>query len=368
VRRAITTSAVLALLAAIGCSDRSTPDRASDAPVEYLLGSAAALRSLPDSGAAWEDVVRAADEELVVDLADQDVLSSGALAAGLVFARTGDEAYRTRVESALARLPGTEVGGRTLSLGRQLAGWILAADLVGYRDPVFVAWVREVRASEIGGHSRWRSLVETHEETASNWGALAGASRLAASLYLGDEADVDRATEVLRGWLGEADAWPALPVGAPADEAGFLPTLDFDESWACGYPAWTPVVAGCDERDGALVEDISRGDPHPRATTPGLRYSWEAMQGAVLQAILLAADGRPEVWSWGDEALRRAGAFIEANGGLDEGPFDPIHHWVPWALVAVYRSDVTPEDGAGGGRSFGFADWLGPVLAASADP
>ncbi len=100
---------------------------------DYLVGSRAGLLALPTSGAAWNTVLSNARLALVPNLADQDNLSpANAVAAGLVYARTGMAAYRDKVVTALRKLPGTEVTARTLSIGRQMAGWIMAADLVGY--------------------------------------------------------------------------------------------------------------------------------------------------------------------------------------------------------------------------------------------
>src|SRR6185436_2024774 len=76
----------------------------------------------------------------------------------------------------------------TLSLGRQLMAYVLAADfahLTGTADATFRSWLSSVRTKIIGGHSKWDSLYHTHIRSANNWGAFAGASRIAASLYLG---------------------------------------------------------------------------------------------------------------------------------------------------------------------------------------
>jgi len=323
-----------------------------------LVVSADELAGLPASGPAWASLRAVADQPIVSNLADQDSRADVvALAAGLVFARTGDAAYRVKVIEALKAVPGTEVGGRTLSLGRQLAGWVMAADLVGYRDPAFMSWLAAVRTSDIGNHGRWVTLTQTHEETSSNWGTFAGASRLAASLYLGDAADVARVAVVFKGWLGDRGAY-----------AGFVPTADFDPSWACGHPQWVPVnPAGCGDRDGALVEDISRGDPYPNPTSTGLSYSWEALQGAVLQAVLLARHGYPDVWQWQDQALRRATAFMAAHGGFLDTNFHPINHWVPWVIDQAYGTRWATNP-AGAGRQFGFTDWLTTTGAGTGTP
>lgn len=361
---------MLAALVALAVAVTSlvVPAGSATASRTYLLTTSDELASLPTSGAAWTSLVDRANQPLVPDLGDQNNKSPAyAVAAALVYARTGDDAYRAKVANALAGLPGTEhnAGARTLSVGRQLAGWVLAADLIGYRDASFVSWVSSIRTATIGGHSRWTTLRQTHETTSSNWGAFAGASRIAASLYLGDTADVAEAAKVFRGWLGDGAAWPTLAVGQSG--TGFAPTADFDPSWACAYPGWQPTNGGCGDRTGALVEDISRGDAYPNATEIGLSYSWESLQGATLQAILLGRNGYPDVWTWQDRALGRAVDFLATHGGLEGTNFNGINHWVTQATDQVYGTSYS-RHAAGNGRNFGYTDWLRVTPSGSAAP
>ena len=51
------------------------------------------------------------------------------LAKALVHARTGDAALRDEVIDACMAAIGTEAGGRTLALGRNLLGYVIAAEL-----------------------------------------------------------------------------------------------------------------------------------------------------------------------------------------------------------------------------------------------
>lgn len=44
---------------------------------------------------------------------------------------TGTQSYRTDVINACMDAIGTESGGRTLALGRELGAYVIAADLVG---------------------------------------------------------------------------------------------------------------------------------------------------------------------------------------------------------------------------------------------
>ena len=84
-------------------------------------------------------------------------------------------------------------GQAILSIGRQLTAYVLAADfagLSGTADTTFRAWLTTIRTRDVGGHAVWRSLSGPQADSANNWGAYAGASRIAASLYLGDTHDV----------------------------------------------------------------------------------------------------------------------------------------------------------------------------------
>ncbi len=313
-----------------------------------ILMSAGGLASRPTTGPAWDAVVKAAaDRSGGVDLADQDnTHAARTLAAALVYARTGDAASRDQVGAVLRQLPGASLSGaRVLSVGRQLAGYAIAADLVGYRDPTFTRWIGGMRTKDIGNHGRWTTLSGTSENTANNWGTWAMSTRVAISAYLGDTADLERAATVFRGFTGDRSAY-----------AGFQPTGDFDAAWACGE-LWVPInPAGCGARSGALVEDISRSSG-TTADRTGLTYSWEALGGATLTARLLQQAGWTDVWQWGDNALLRAAEFLHDHGGY--APRYRANQYIPHEINTAYGATLGPVAAPGHGRQFGFTDWLG---------
>jgi hypothetical protein len=336
-------------------------------PVDrFLVADREAIMALPTSGSAWRSVVDNAAKPLVPDLSDQNSMSASyAVAAGLVHVRTGDTAMRDKVVAALRVLPGTELRSpNILSVGRQMAGWIIAADLVGYRDPVFASWVSELRTKNIGGHGRWYAITRTHENSAS-WGTSSGMSRIAMSAYLGDTADVARAALLLRAYTGEDhEAWPGLP--AKQNAGGFERTGAFDESWAGKLDHWVPINGYRNtkpELDGALIESISRSQTsYPEAPDhTGLAYSWELMAGLVMQAQLLSRQGYPDVWSWGDDALRRATDYLHRAGGFSDKNLTSPGRFVPWLIDAAYGTAYADRP-AGNGRAFGYTDWLAPTL------
>ena len=85
------------------------------------------------TGSAWSNLKSYADSSAgSPDIQNQDSANDiHILAKALVYARTGDATYRTAVVTGLKAVVGTEDGGRTLALARNLPGYVIAADLVG---------------------------------------------------------------------------------------------------------------------------------------------------------------------------------------------------------------------------------------------
>jgi hypothetical protein len=64
-----------------------------------------------------------------------------------------------------------------------------------------------------------KTLINTHEIRPNNWGTHAGASRVATDLYLGDKADLAKAAQVFKGWLGDRSAYAGFTYGDLAWQA-----------------------------------------------------------------------------------------------------------------------------------------------------
>ena len=310
--------------------------------------SAGSVKALPTSGAAWTALKSQADKPLgTPNISDQNENTDiYVLAAGLVYARTGVEAYRTKAIAAIKAAVGTERGGRTLALGRNLPGYILAADLVdlpgvepAFNEGTFKPWLRSLLSETLDG----LTLRSTHELRPNNWGTHAGASRVAIALYLGDKAELARAATVFHGWLGDRSAYAGFKFG--------------DLSWQCD--AAKPVAvnpAGCTNSghaiDGALPDEMRRGGTFAWPPAP-TGYAWEGMQGAVLQAELLHRAGY-DAWAWEDKALLRAARFLYGIGW----PADSNDEWQPWLIDARYGTSYRTAAPANVGKNFGWTDWL----------
>jgi hypothetical protein len=313
--------------------------------------SYAEIAKLPMSGKAWDKVKAAADGWVgTPNIADQDSKHDvNTLAIALVYARTGNPAYRTKAATAIMSAVGTEAGGRTLALSRNLVSYVIAADLIDLRtfdatqEQKFRTWLTAVRNETLDG----KTLISTHEIRPNNWGTHAGASRIAVAMYLNDTVDLERAARVFKGWLGDRTAYSGFEYG--------------DLSWQMDpkNPVGVNPVGATKEGhsiDGALPDDMRRGCSFKwQPCTTG--YAWEAMQGAVVEAQLLARAGY-DAWNWGDKGIARATMFLyklNQEVGSDWWATGD-DAWQPWIINKAYHANF-PTTAAKPGKNMAWTDW-----------
>jgi hypothetical protein len=208
---------------------------------------------------------------------------------------------------------------------------------------------------------------------------VAGASRIAIDMYLNTPAalqDLKDAKKVLHAWLGNTTQHSGFDFG------GGNPPPPRDNSWQsttdpAQYRGISPVgsVLGVsDDADGLMPDDQRRvgdepccnpvGDVNP--SYPGCwgvrtNYTWEALQGAVMQAHLLARCGYP-AFSWESAALKRAitwhydiYGFPPETTGCGSSQSDDT--WVPHITDKYYGTTRGSVLGGTPGKNCGFADW-----------
>jgi Alginate lyase len=358
-----TGAAVLALLGAAVLAGWP-PDRSHaspDAATRAIWISRSQLAKLPTRGRAWRSLKQIADGTIVQpDISNQDNdADTRIFAVSLVYGRTGRPEYRRKAATAIADAIGSERGGRTLALARNLVGYVLAADLIdldGY-DPAlgrkFRQWLSTVRHERFSQAEPWRTLVKCNDINPNNWGTLCGASLIAADIYLHDTRDLRRRVAIFRGWLG--------------DRAAHRFVYQFDTSWQCtlGFVPINPM--GCVKEghnlDGALPEEMRRGGPFqwPPAFTA---YPWEALAGAVTSAEILSRRGyRP--WRWSNRAIHRAVDFLWRldrefpDAGWWANARD-VSKWIPWIVNAHYGTRYPTAPTVWTARSVSFTDWTDP--------
>lgn len=322
-------------------------------PSVYI--SRAEVMLLPTSGAIWNSVVSDANRSVAgLNLADQDDNRSSYLfAKALIGVRTNNTTMLAEVRGACMAAIGTQ-GDRTLALGRELRGVVISADLaqLSVADNVtFCNWLRGVIRQNIGG----RTLISTHEDRPNNWGTHAGASRIAADIYLINhgttaqateaQADLNRAALVFKGYLGDTTAYNDFNFGE----------LDWqsDPNNPVGINPVGATIQGHNV-DGVAPDDQRRGGGF-RWPPPEENYVREALQGATDQAEMLTRQGFP-AFGWESSALFRACVWLhdEAHTDFsdngDESTIDIINFRYSGRNFPTFHP-------AGPTRSLGYADW-----------
>jgi len=339
---------ILALVNA-SCSPASQA-RAPEAPPvvvafsEYIWVSPEELSALPMSGAAWENLRKYADKITVApNLSNQDdMVNVSVLAKALVYARSGQERYRSDVILSCMAAIGTEDGGRTLALGRELIAYVIAADLVRMpeaENQQFKKWLKACLTKKLSG----RTLVSTHNDRPNNWGCHAGASRAAVAAYLKDAKEFDESARVLRGYLGERDSYAGFKYGDLSWQANPSLPVGINPKGA---------RKGSFSIDGVIPDDQRRGGsfswPPPKEN-----YVYEALQGTLAHAVILDRAGY-DVWNWGDKAFLRAFEWLY---NVADFPAEGDDAWQPYIINYYYGSSFPVLGTSKPGKGIGFTDW-----------
>jgi hypothetical protein len=336
--------------------------------------TAAEIRALPMSGAGWNNLVTQSNKTITVDLAKSGISSlaaSHALSAALRYVRTGDVAYRTKVVNALEQVRTFPIASSHYSAYlRQMAGWIMAADLVGHRTTAFTAFVDTIRFADLPGHSQWGGMFKASYRAPNNHGQLARASLLAANLFLGDmnkrtpsgnPGGVEQDIRYFRAFLGDASqygtgaeahgSWGKFGTGADG--------WNYGGTWMHSKVAnvWVPInpVGSGPTKNGALSQELYRdttsfsldANGRPIFGPKGAMYTYMTGNGILTEAALLAAAGYTDVWQWSDQAVRRWREYLHRWNY--QHTHASVHGWIDPLLNHVYGTSYPAVDDQGYG-------------------
>jgi len=268
------------------------------------------------------------------------------MAKALVYARTGVSRYRDEVVQLCLSAIGTEAGGKCLAFGRNLAGYVIAADLVGLpaeADVRFRVWLRSALSEPLEG----RTLRWVHEDRPNNWGTHAGASRAAVAAYLGDDAELERVAAIFKGWLGDRACYAGFRYRDRSWQ------LDGEQPVGINAKDAVKLFAGVPRSiDGVLPDDQRRSGPFTWPP-PKENYVYEALQGALAQAVILHRAGY-DVWNWQDRALLRAFTWLHEQADY---PAPGDDSWEPHVINHFYGTDFPAPVPAQPGKNVGWTDW-----------
>ena len=305
------------------------------------------------SGAAWDNVKAAMSSTVKANVADQnsthDIVVMG---QALVAVRTGNAADRTKALASLASGIGTESGARWLAIGRNLGGYIIAADLLDVRSGPTYDWLASFATRKLSENNG--STLVTMRQSAwvsgSNASAQEGFVASALAVYLRDKSLLDWSWTAFRRYAGDrtsphhitsnSDAWqmvPADPVGIQNKGA---------------------VKSGI-RLDGAISNDMSRGGG--LVWPPGYTsYPWVGLEGSVPAAVVLSRQGYP-AFTIVDSALRRAAEYLYAvrvaSGNVDWYDTSRAPE-VKHVLNDVYGLGYPEGPTKLNARTFSYTDWL----------
>ena len=347
-------------------------------PINGIWTSVKELTDKPKSGPAWQVLFEGAQQKtLRPNLADQnDHTGVFVLAKAIVYVKTGNEKYKSEALQTIQRLVAIGMpGGRTLAWGRNIAAYVMAADLLGYRTSEFESYIHHVAdvwrcaQIEVCGGGRKATLREMFEKRPSNWGSHAFASLAAIYRYLGK---MDELQAIHDYWVRSVD------ITKPRPECH---DRDYGKKLSKGWANWQTPDGKRDPRwilpqnakhkkcginlDGIIPDDMDRGAPfachidekHFHFT----KYVWEGLQGLIVAARILDRAGL-SIWEVGDKAIYRAAYAAQVRLGFLNNEWKATSKNVGWLLVFlddVYGTDwlsslTNPKIKWGYGRGAGW--------------
>jgi hypothetical protein len=318
-----------------------------------ILMSGAELMALPTSGPGWDAIMARIKSPYggSYTLGTRDESNKDVLANALAGARLNNAAYKGFARDKIAHMMAAPRNtGDVLGTLRHLQTYIISADIIDLAsfDPAlngkFRTWLaNEIRANYSGGGGGG-SVLSVHDKKPNNFGTHAGATRIAAALYLGDAKELKAARDVWYGWA----------TGDPA----YTPSSRVWQgtNWQCSSTRPSGINAtGCSRNgvslDGVIPEDQERCGQF--STSPcATNYIHGATDGMTLSFWMLARQGE-NPWAWGDRAALRQMTWKYKSGQAPYGGF----RWQIPVIEKAYGIDLAGNTPTATSTNFGFADW-----------
>ncbi len=340
-------------------------------PAVGIWVNAAELSQLPMSDDAWNDLFATASAPCSVpDLTDMDDDADGCVLAKAIAsvrlhaanpASLQAQAMRYDVLAGLSQMmdeanwcdngfcPPFDAFGvgdtrKTLAIGRNLGGYLAAAELIGISEADtpsrsdLIAFLEgtgspadpeEIAAGILG--YEWidggtyqlplvrRTLREAHDERPNNWGGHACASLAAAAIFRQQSAELLQIHSVALGWLGACSAGDCSQFDFGAEAADWTchqtaPSYGINEENDCIVDVDPSLFYNPMDLAGAQPDDMRRGGPFPAGCNASPRacaaevHIWGGLQGRITCAYILRRQGF-DLFSPGTAALRRSYAF-----------------------------------------------------------
>jgi hypothetical protein len=312
------------------------------------------------------------------------VFHAQALAGALVYARLVPDAsaaaYRTKVANAIKDVISFPVGSTSVTApSRHLGTWAISADLIDLKsfdatlDSQFRAWLRNRLDHSYSSSPSTIRLAA--KQRPNNIGAWSRFSLAAASVYLGDSAELNQLAGIMRFWLGDRTALAKDPFEGVSGGWGAGST-NYSNTWQQNpndKSTWRGIVAAGVTRDGNRFDGIQPEDQwrnktgaYSASNFPGdktdHRYPEESFEGTIGAVLILHRAGHTNLLGTADSALLRAARSIKyfADNYSSKGYeyFTGPHEASRPLINYLYPSAGLPGDRARnqmGGKAKGFA-------------
>jgi uncharacterized coiled-coil protein SlyX len=345
---------------------------------EPFLISEAEVKARPMSGDGWDTLKAFATRTWhAPDLSDLNGQGDSEVVAGaLYYVRTGDAAMKAKVIAQLRALFNTK-WDRTLEAARGVQGYIIAADLIGYAAPDFVAFIEDTMERELASnsHSGLRTLLLLARYLWNNWSMHGRAAVLLAGLYLKRYGNTAQKAKG-QAWIDQVLKTHKHLLGLRVDNPDAIVFPDKTVEWLQGDPIAAVVVKGTTVEkfgktiniSGVLPLDRLRGSYDIQWPPVKTGYNAEGAQGLVTTAVLLHRQGLLS-FTAADNAMARV-AYAQYGMG-EAATNEPVHvepfvgddAWLPYYInhYAELEGDArVPEgdDNSPGKGGIGHGQWL----------
>jgi hypothetical protein len=342
--------------------------------------SKAEILTLPVSGTSWKTVRDdAARDHGSANIADQnsrhDIYT---LAAAFTCVRTGEFCTKARA-GVLAAIgtehnnqPGTTTPGAWLEVGRNLAAYVIAADVLGMRadgdesgeGSRVETWIRSWLTKQLPDNITGVPRTFGPFHSGSNAAAQEGFAYATVAAYLGDREALDRAWDAYRRFAGDPsapdreniDLRQGVKAGWAHDDA--RPFAINPKGTAKRIPSGMPGAGTTVRIDGAIINDQRRGGD--LQWEPGYtQYPWTGLAGLVPAAVILQRAGYP-AFEVADRAVLRTHDYLwflrTATGNT--AWFDGVRGSEVVQLVNhYYGTAFTVSQPVSRGFTIGYTDW-----------
>jgi hypothetical protein len=305
----------------------------------FAIGvTATYLRGLPQTGPEWDRLKAMADRALTFDPADGALDGSGdAFCAGLMYVATGVQSYADKVTAMLDTIVAHgPVDWWHAAANRKAGGWALAAQLVGYDTPAWRSFLRAMLDTAHAGHNRSGVMHDCAWDWDNNHGGAAMQSYAAICAVLGIREEtiagtlggLDHLAKWLKAWCGDTSEY-GFHVTATKTYGGLGKTdPTYSDTWQHDPARPAGVVQSSillgetvdPAKEGAVPSDVIReNSAFPTIGGSATNYVYGNAGRRVNAAIILAANGHPGVWEWGDRALLRWRQWCDRNAVAPSG-------------------------------------------------